>query len=70
MIKEQEITKAQVMAALKTTAANYENMIGVELTDEDADNVIRAMKNKELSLNDAAKEIVEGILVCLFRTIE
>ena len=70
MAKEQEITKAQVMAALKTTAANYENMIGVELTDEDADNVIRAMKNKELSLNDAAKEIVEGILVCLFRTIE
>jgi hypothetical protein len=70
MTKEQEITKAQVMTALKTTAANYENMIGVELTDEDADDVIRAMKNKALSLNDAAKEIVEGILVCLFRTIE
>jgi len=70
MAKEQEITRAQVMTALKTTAANYENMIGVELTEEDVDDVIRAMKNLELSLNDAAKEIVEGILVCLFRTVE
>ena len=69
MAKEQ-VTKAQVMDALKKTAANYEGMIGVELTDEDADNVIRAMKNLELSLDEAAKDIVEGILVCLFRPIE
>ena len=64
------ITKQQVLAKLKEVAENYENMIGVELTEEDANDVIRCMSNKAVSLDEAAKEIVEGILVCLFREIK
>ena len=64
------ITKQQALAKLKEVADNYENMIGVELTEEDANDVIRCMSNKSVSLDDAAQEIVEGILNCLFREIE
>ena len=59
------ITTEQAMAKLKEVANEYENMCGVEITDEDADNVIRCMSNKAVSLDNAAKEIVEGILTCL-----
>lgn len=59
------ITKQQALAKLKEVADNYENMCGIEITEEDADNVIRCMSNKAVSLDDAAKEIVEGILTCL-----
>ena len=64
------ITKQQALAKLKEVADKYENMIGVELTEEDANDVIRCMSNKAVSLDDAAKEIVEGILTCLFREIK
>ena len=64
------ITKQQALAKLKEVADNYENMVGVELTEEDANDVIRCMSNKAVSLDDAAQEIVEGILNCLFREIE
>jgi hypothetical protein len=64
------ITKQQALAKLKEVADNYENMIGVELTEEDANDLIRCMSNKAVSLDDAAKEIVEGILSCLFREIK
>lgn len=64
------ITKQQALAKLKKVADNYESMIGVELTEEDANDVIRCMSNKAVSLDDAAKEIVEGILSCLFREIK
>ena len=63
-------TRNEVLAKLKKVAENYENMIGVEFTEEDVNDVIRCMNNKSLSLNDAAKEIVEGILDCLFREIK
>ena len=59
------ITNEQVLTKLKEVAKEYDNMSGIEITEEDAQNVIRAMSNKELSLDDAAKEIVEGILYCL-----
>ena len=64
------ITKQQALAKLKEVADNYENMIGVELTEEDANDVIRCMSNKAVSLDDAAKEIIEGILTCLFCEIK
>ena len=64
------ITKQQALAKLKEVADNYENMVGVELTEEDADDMIRCMSNKAGSLDDAAQESVEGILNCLFREIE
>lgn len=67
--KEIELTKAQVLVKLKEVAENYENMVGVELTEEDAQDVIRAMSNKAISLDQAAKEIIEGILDCLCREI-
>lgn len=54
------ITKQQELAKLKEVADNYENMIGVEITEEDANE----------SLDEAAQEIVEGILNCLFREIK
>jgi hypothetical protein len=60
-----DITIEQALVKLKETANDYENMCGIELTDEDAQNVIRAMSNKAISLNEAAREIVEGILDCL-----
>lgn len=63
------ITKQQALAKLKEVADNYENMIGVELTEEDANDVIRCMSNKAVSLDDAAQEIIVGILVCLSREI-
>ena len=63
------ITKQQALAKLKEVADNYENIIGVELTEEDANDMIRCMSNKAVSLDDAAKEIIEGILSCLFREI-
>jgi hypothetical protein len=64
-----DITKQQALAKLKEVAENYENMVGVELTEEDAQDVIRAMSNKAISLDQAAMEIVQGILYCLFREI-
>jgi hypothetical protein len=64
-----DITKQQALAKLKEVAENYENMVGVELTEEDAQYVIRAMSNKAISLDQAAMEIVQGILYCLFREI-
>lgn len=64
------ITKQQALAKLKEVADNYENMIGVELTEEDSNDMIRCMSNKAVSLDDAAKEIIEGILSCLFREIK
>ena len=64
------ITKQQALAKLKEVAEKYENMIGVELTEEDANDVIRCISNKAVSLDDAAQEIVEGILNCLFREIK
>lgn len=64
------ITKQQALAKLKEVADNYENMIGVELTEEDANDVIRAMSNKAISLDQAAMEVVQGILYCLCRKIE
>ena len=64
------ITKQQALAKLKEVADKYENMIGVELTEEDANDVIRCMNNKAVSLDEAAQEIVEGILNCLFREIK
>ncbi len=67
---EVNIAKQQVLAKLKEVAENYENMVGVELTEEDANDVIRCMSNKAVSLDEAAKEIVEGILDCLFREIK
>lgn len=63
------ITKQQALAKLKEVADNYENMVGVELTEEDADDMIRCMSNKAVSLDDAAQEIIEGILNCLSREI-
>lgn len=57
-----KITKQQVLAKLKEVAERYENMIGVELTEEDANDVIRYMRDNDVSLDKAAKEIVEGIL--------
>jgi len=62
-----DITTKEALAKLEEVAENYENMIGVELTEEDATDVIRCMSNKAVSLDDAAKEIIEGILACLFR---
>ena len=59
------ITNEQALTKLKEVAKEYDNMSGIEITEEDAQDVIRAMSNKELSLDDAAKEIVEGILYCL-----
>ncbi len=59
------ITNEQALAKLKEVAKEYDNMSGIEITEEDAQDVIRAMSNKELSLDDAAKEIVEGILYYL-----
>ena len=67
---KENITKQQALEKLKEVADKYENMIGVELTEEDANDVIRCMSNKAVSLDDAAQEIVEGILSCLFREIE
>ena len=64
-----DVSKAEVMSALEEKAKEYDNMCGVELTDEDADDVIRAMSNKAMSLNDAVTEIIEGILSCLFLEI-
>ena len=64
------ITKQQALTKLKEVADKYENMVGVELTEEDANDMIRCMNNKAVSLDDAAQEIVEGILNCLFREIE
>lgn len=64
------VTKKEVLAKLKEVADNYENMIGVELTEEDVNDVIRCMNSEKVSLNVAAKEIVEGILSCLFREIK
>ncbi len=64
-----DITKQQALAKLKEVAENYENMVGVELTEEDAQDVIRAMSNKAISLDQAATEIIQGILYCLFREI-
>ena len=64
------ITKQQALAKLEEVAEKYENMIGVELTEEDANDVIRCMSNKAVSLDVAAQEIVEGILDCLFREIK
>ena len=64
------ITKQQALEKLKEVADKYENMVGVELTEEDANDVIRCMSNKAVSLDDAVQEIVEGILNCLFREIE
>ena len=64
------ITKQQALAKLEEVAEKYENMIGVELTEEDANDVIRCMGNKAVSLDEAAQEIVEGILNCLFREIK
>ena len=64
------ITKQQALAKLEEVAEKYENMIGVELTEEDANDVIRCMSNKAVSLDEAAQEIVEGILNCLFREIK
>lgn len=64
------ITKQQALEKLKEVANKYENMVGVELTEEDANDMIRCMSNKAVSLDDAAQEIVEGILNCLFREIE
>ena len=64
------ITKQQALAKLKEVADNYENMIGVEITEEDANDLIRCMSNKAVSLDVAAQEIVEGILNCLFREIK
>ena len=64
------VTKKEVLAKLKEVADKYENMIGVELTEEDANDVIRCMSNEAVSLDEAAQEIVEGILNCLFREIE
>ena len=60
-----DITKQAALAKLKEVAENYENMVGVELTEEDAQNVISAMSNNAISLDQAAKEIIEGILNCL-----
>lgn len=57
-----KITKQQVLAKLKEVAERYENMIGVELTEEDANDVIRYMRDNDVSLDVAAKKIVEGIL--------
>ena len=59
------ITKQQVLAKLKEVAEKYENMVGVELTEEDANDVIRYMRVNEVSLDKAVKEIVKGILDCL-----
>ena len=67
---KENITKQQALEKLKEVADKYENMIGVELTEEDANDVMRCMSNKAVSLDDAAQEIVEGILGCLFREIE
>ena len=67
---KENITKHQALEKLKEVADKYENMIGVELTEEDANDVMRCMSNKAVSLDDAAQEIVEGILGCLFREIE
>lgn len=64
-----DVTKQQALAKLKEVAENYENMVGVELTEEDAQDVIRAMSNKAISLDQAAMEIVQGILYCLCREI-
>jgi hypothetical protein len=64
-----DITKQQALAKLKEVAENYENMVGVKLTEEDAQDVIRAMSNKAISLDQAATEIVQGILYCLCREI-
>ena len=64
------ITKQQALAKLEEVAEKYENMIGVELTEEDANDVIRCMSNKAVSLDEAAQEIIEGILDCLFREIK
>ena len=55
------ITKQKVLAKLKEVAEKYENMVGVELTEEDANDVIRYMRDNDVSLDKAAKEIVEGI---------
>lgn len=67
---KENITVAQVLTALENTANNYENMVGVELTEEDANNVVRCMKEENKSLEEATKEIVEGILNCLSREIK
>lgn len=64
-----DISKAEVMSALQEKAKEYNNMCSVKLTDEDANDVIRAMSNKAISLNDAVTEIIEGILTCLFLEI-
>ena len=64
-----DVTKQQALAKLKEVAENYENMVGVELTEEDAQDVIRAMSNKAISLDQAVMEIVQGILYCLCREI-
>lgn len=55
------ITKQKVLAKLKEVAEKYENMVGVELTEEDANDVIRYMRDNDVSLDNAAKKIVEGI---------
>lgn len=65
-----EITTEQALAKLKTVANDYDNMSGIEITEEDAENVIRAMNNKSISLDDAANEIIQGILYCLCLNIE
>jgi uncharacterized protein YpuA (DUF1002 family) len=70
IIMKVNVTKKEVLAKLKEVADNYENMIGVELTEEDVNDVIRCMNSEKVSLNVAAKEIVEGILSCLFREIK
>jgi len=65
-----DLSKEQVMSALKEKAKEYDNMKGVELTEYDAQDVIRCMSNKAVSLNDATTEIIEGILYCLSLPIE
>jgi len=67
---KENVTIAQVLTALKNAADEYENMVGVELTEEDADNVLRCMREENKSIDDAAKEIVEGILNCLSHEIK
>ena len=56
------ITKQQALAKLEEVAEKYENMVGVELTKKDANDVIRYMRDNDVSLDYAAKEIVKGIL--------